>query len=145
MTDAFAQNGIMVHAYLMYGFPTQTTQETVDSLEVVRQLFLNGCIHSAYWHKFTTTIHSPIGMNPQDFNIKIVGPKFEGFAQNDLWHEDPLGTNHDDFTEGLNEALISFLNGLGLDVPLQEWFDIEIPETTLDSELIASFLDSENL
>ncbi len=144
VTDAFAQNGIMVHAYLMYGFPTQTTQETVDALEVVRQLFLNGCIHSAYWHKFTTTIHSPIGMNPDDFNIKILGPKFEGFAQNDLWHEDPLGTNHDDFTEGLNEALHSFLNGLGLDVPLQEWFDIEIPETTLDPELIASYLDFVN-
>ena len=25
--------GILVHAYLMYGFPTQTVQDTVDALE----------------------------------------------------------------------------------------------------------------
>ena len=35
----FTDAGIMVHAYLMYGFPTQTDQETIDSLEMVRQLF----------------------------------------------------------------------------------------------------------
>src|SRR5690606_11838690 len=89
VTHNFSENNIMTHAYLMYGFPTQTEQETIDSLEVVRQLFQRNCIQSAYWHQFTTTVHSPIGKNPEEFGIIVTGPEFEGFAQNDLWHDDP--------------------------------------------------------
>jgi hypothetical protein len=37
----------MVHAYLMYGYPTQTIQETIDSLEMVRQLF-EGYLQSGF-------------------------------------------------------------------------------------------------
>ena len=88
VTKAFSDQNIMVHAYLMYGFPTETAQETVDSLEVVRQLFENNCIQSAFWHQFTTTIHSPIGQDPDAFDIEITGPEFKGFAQNDLTHKD---------------------------------------------------------
>jgi hypothetical protein len=43
---AFRQAGVRVHAYLMYGFPTETAQETVDSLEIVRQLFAAGLLDS---------------------------------------------------------------------------------------------------
>lgn len=100
VTHNFSQNGIIVHVYLMYGFPTQTHQETIDSLEVVRQLFEKNCIQSAYWHQFTTTVHSPVGKNPDAFGIKITGPVFEGFAQNDLTHEDPTGTQHMNYTKG---------------------------------------------
>ena len=42
VTRAFTDAGIMVHAYLMYGFPTETEQDTVDALERVRQLFAAG-------------------------------------------------------------------------------------------------------
>lgn len=140
VTNDFADNNIMVHAYLMYGFPTETEQETIDSLEIVRQLFLNGCIQSAFWHQFTTTVHSPIGKNPEAFEIEILGPKFEGFAQNDLIHADPKGTDHLLFTSGLNLALNNYLNGIGLDLELQEWFDFEIPNTTVASDLVAAAL-----
>ena len=131
VTKNFADAGIMVHAYLMYGFPTETDQETIDSLEVVRQLFLNGCIQSAFWHQFSTTFHSPIGKNPDDYGIKIIGPEFKGFAQNDLEHIDEQGTTHSDYTSGLNLALNNYLNGLGLENDLQDWFDFEIPTTTI--------------
>lgn len=140
VTKAFSDNNIMVHAYLMYGFPTETEQETIDSLEVVRQLFENNCIQSAFWHQFTTTVHSPIGKNPEAFGIEIVGPDFKGFAQNDLLHEDPKGAIHIDFREGLNLALNNYLNGLGLDVELSEWFDFETPQTQHPKDLIASFV-----
>ena len=140
VTHHFSQSNIMVHAYLMYGFPTQTEQETIDSLEVVRQLFEKGCIQSAFWHLFTTTVHSPIGKNPQDFGITITGPEFEGFAQNDLYHEDPQGANHTNYTDGLNRALNSYLNGVGFDVDLQDWFEFDILATTHDEELIEGFL-----
>jgi hypothetical protein len=141
VTKAFSDQNIMVHAYLMYGFPTETEQETIDSLEVVRQLFETNCIQSAFWHQFTCTIHSPIGHDPESFGIKITGPKFEGFAQNDLTHIDEQGANHTDYREGLNLALNNYLNGVGFEVPLQDWFDFEVSATTLTSGLIDSFLE----
>ncbi|MCT4582940.1 MAG: radical SAM protein [Flavobacteriales bacterium] len=144
VTNSFANANIMVHAYLMYGFPTETEQETIDSLEVVRQLFINGCIHSAFWHQFSTTIHSPIGQNPEAYEIQITGPQFQGFAENDLTHLDPLGTEHTDFTEGLNLALNNYLNGLGLEEELQAWFAFEIPVTTVPEHLIETALTFEN-
>lgn len=137
VTHAFSQHNIMVHAYLMYGFPTETEQETIDSLEVVRQLFENNCIQSAFWHQFTTTIHSPIGQYPADYEIKITGPTFKGFAQNDLIHEDPTGAEHHLYTAGLNLALNSYLNGVGFDVDLSDWFEFEVIPTTLDRDMIA--------
>lgn len=140
VTKAFSKHHIMVHAYLMYGFPTQTAQETIDSLEVVRQLFQNNCIQSAFWHQFTTTVHSPIGKNPDEFDIKMTGPKFKGFAQNDLTHKDPTGTNHPKFTKGLNLALNAYLNGVGFDKELQGWFDFEVNKTLHEKELVKGFL-----
>ena len=140
VTNAFAQHGVMVHAYLMYGFPTQTEQETIDSLEVVRQLFENNCIQSAFWHQFTTTVHSPIGVNPEEFDIEITGPAFEGFAQNDLWHNDPKGADHTKYKTGLNLALHNYLNGVGFDMDLQEWFDFDIEPTVHTHSMVEGFL-----
>lgn len=140
VTHNFSKYNILVHAYLMYGFPTETDQETIDSLEVVRQLFERNCIQSAYWHQFTTTIHSPIGQNPDAFDIKITGPTFEGFAQNDLYHDDPTGADHPKYTKGLNYALNSYLNKKGFDKDLQHWFDFKIPMTRHPKELIEGFL-----
>ena len=140
VTHHFSKNNIMVHAYLMYGFPTQTEQETIDSLEVVRQLFEKNCIQSAFWHLFTTTVHSPIGKNPEAFGIQITGPAFEGFAQNDLYHEDPQGADHTKYTKGLNLALHNYLNKAGFNKELQHWFNFSIPKTNHPKDLIESFL-----
>ena len=140
VTHHFSKNNIMVHAYLMYGFPTQTEQETIDSSEVVRQLFEKNCIQSAFWHLFTTTVHSPIGKNPEAFGIQITGPAFEGFAQNDLYHEDPQGANHTKYTKGLNPALHNYLNKAGFNKELQHWFSFSIPNANHPKDLIESFL-----
>ncbi|MGB0402922.1 MAG: B12-binding domain-containing radical SAM protein [Salibacteraceae bacterium] len=140
VTHNFSKQGILVHAYLMYGFPTQTEQETIDALEVVRQLFQKNCIQSAYWHQFTTTIHSPIGQNPEEFGINITGPLFQGFAQNDLYHEDPAGADHTMYTTGLNLALNAYLNKLGFDKELQHWFDFHTTPTSHPNNLIEGFL-----
>lgn len=140
VTNNFSENNIMVHAYLMYGFPTQTEQETIDSLEVVRQLFEKNCIQSAFWHQFTTTIHSPIGQNPEEFSIKITGPVFEGFAQNDLYHEDSQGADHTKYTKGLNLALHNYLNKVGFKEKLQHWFDFPVLATSHSKNLIEFFL-----
>ena len=145
VTKAFAEHGIMVHAYLMYGFPTQTAQETVDSLEIVRQLFEYNCIQSAFWHQFTTTAHSPIGKNPDEFEINITGPKFEGFAENDLYHEDPTGAEHHLYSEGLNSALNNYLNYKGFEIPLEQYFNFKVPNTTQVNNLVEGFLKQKTL
>ena len=90
----FTDAGIMVHAYLMYGFPTQTAQETIDSLEMVRQLFENGILQSGFWHQFAMTAHSPVGMYPEKFKVKKVNAEIGTFANNDIEHIDPSGAEH---------------------------------------------------
>lgn len=124
----------------MYGFPTQTEQETIDSLDVVMQLFERNCIQLVYWRQFTTTIHSPIGMNPQDFEINITGPDFEDFAQNDLWLEDPQGADHPKYTKWLNLALHNYLNRTGFNEEMQTWFEFPVPATSQPAGLIEIFL-----
>ncbi|WP_010136706.1 B12-binding domain-containing radical SAM protein [Ochrovirga pacifica] len=140
VTKAFSNHNIMVHAYLMYGFPTQTIQETIDSLEVVRQLFYHQCIQSGFWHLFACTAHSPVGKNPDAYDIEVTGPVFKGFAENDLFHKDPKGAKHQKFTQGLNTALHQYLNHKGFETPLQDFFDFKVPKTKVDKCLILNAL-----
>ena len=123
----FTEAGVLVHAYLMYGFPTQTTQETIDSLERVRQLFTMGVVHSGFWHRFALTAHSPVGQNPERFGIVAERPDAP-FALNDLPFEDPTGTDHEAFSEGLRISLYNWMRGEGLDWPLRRWFDFRTPK-----------------
>ncbi len=123
VTRAFTDAGIMVHAYLMYGFPTETEQETVDSLERVRQLFAAGCVQSAFWHRFAATAHSPIGLAPDRFGIRLHREPKVTFARNDLGFDDPTGVDHDTLGAGLRRALYNYMLGLGFDVDVRTWFD----------------------
>ena len=136
----FRDTGILVHAYLMYGFPTQTEQETIDSLEIVRQLFEQNLLQSAFWHQFAMTVHSPVGINPEKYLVKRVGPEFKGFASNDLYHEDPTGANHEKYSDGLKKALYNYMHGVGLDFPLSTFFDFKIKGTFLPPTLINNYL-----
>ncbi|QDA60690.1 B12-binding domain-containing radical SAM protein [Hymenobacter jejuensis] len=144
VTDGFTQAGIMVHAYLMYGFPTQTTQETVDSLEVVRQLLAAGIVQSGYWHRFSMTAHSPVGKNPAKYKVAAIGPEPGDFAWNDLWHDDPTGTDHEQFGPGLAKALYNYMHGVALNEPLQFWFDFRVPRPTVPRQLIQQALQTES-
>jgi radical SAM superfamily enzyme YgiQ (UPF0313 family) len=136
VAQAFTHAGIMVHAYLMYGFPTQTDQETVDSLEMVRQLFQKGIVQSGFWHQFAMTSHSPVGKDPAAFEVNRIGPDFGGFADNDLYHDDPTGGEHERFSEGLKKSLFNYMHNVGFDLSLSEWFDFETPETTIEADYI---------
>lgn len=129
VTRAFTDAGIMVHAYLMYGFPTETTQDTIDALDRVRQLFAAGCIQSAYWHRFAATAHSPIGLNPEQYGITLRTEKNITFAHNDIEFDDPVGTDHDFLGKGLRKALYSYMHGAGLDHDVRAWFEPQEPET----------------
>ncbi|MBC7555590.1 MAG: radical SAM protein, partial [Chryseobacterium sp.] len=131
VTRNFTEAGIMVHAYLMYGYPTQTIQETVDSLEMVRQLFEMGILQSGFWHQFAMTAHSPIGKNPEEFGVTPIRKEIN-FAHNDIDFTDKTGIEHDKFSFGLKKSLLNYMHGINFDLPLKDWFDFKIPKTTID-------------
>ncbi len=142
VTRNFTESGIMVHAYLMYGYPTQTIQETVDSLEMVRQLFSLGILQSGFWHQFALTAHSPVGMFPDDYGV--LAHQIEvTFAHNDLEFTDKTGINHDTFSFGLKKSLFNYMHSLCFDLDLQEWFDFKIPKRKVAPDYILSCLQEE--
>ena len=143
VTQSFSQAGILVHAYLMYGFPTQTVQDTVDALEYVRQLFENGCIQSGFFHRFTCTVHSPVGLNPQDYGIELLPLPPVTFAKNDVGFVDPTGVDHDRLGLGLKKAIYNYMHGVGIEEDVRTWFDFpknQLPKSSVPRQKIAKAL-----
>ncbi len=136
VTRAFSDAGILVHAYLMYGFPSQTVQDTVDALEYVRQLFEQGCIRSGFFHRFVCTVHSPVGLNPQDYGVALQPLPPVSFARNDVGFDDPVGTDHDALGAALRKALYNYMHGIGLEEDVRSWFDFSVPRTTVKRRFI---------
>lgn len=135
VTRNFTEAGIMIHAYLMYGYPTQTVQETVDSLEMVRQMFEMGILQSGFWHQFAMTAHSPVGLNPEEFGVTPLKQEIL-FANNDIDFTDKTGIDHGKFSFGLKKSLFNYMHGINFEIPLQEWFDFKIPRTSIDPDYI---------
>ena len=129
VTRGFSDAGILVHAYLMYGFPTQTVQDTVDALEYVRQLFAAGCIQSGFWHRFACTVHSPVGKDPGDYGVTLRPLPPSTFARNDVGFHDPTGVDHDALGQGLKKALYNYMHGVGLEADVRSWFEVPVPKT----------------
>jgi hypothetical protein len=140
VTKGFADAGILVHAYLMYGFPTQTVQDTVDALETVRQLFAEGCIQSGFWHRFACTVHSPVGQHPQAYGVTLQALPPGRFAKNDVGFVDPTGTDHDALGIGLKKAVYNYMHGIGLDEDVRAWFDHPVPKARVGRHRIAKAL-----
>jgi hypothetical protein len=143
VTRNFTETGIMVHAYLMYGFPTQTVQETIDSLEMVRQLFETGVLQSGFWHQFAMTAHSPVGLDPEAFSV-IRETGTGTFANNDLYHKDKTGIDHDQFSFGLKKSLYNYMHGIGFDLPLQSWFEFKVPKTSIPRNFILDAIEEDD-
>jgi len=145
VTKGFADAGILVHAYLMYGFPTQSLQETVDALEYVRQLFVNGCIHSGFFHRFTCTVHSPVGKDPKAYGVTLAELPELGFAKNDIAFFDPSGVDHELLGLGLKKAIYNFMHGFGFEEDVRVWFESytsKLPKTTVPKRMIERSLIS---
>lgn len=140
VTRGFADAGILVHAYLMYGFPTQTVQDTVDALEYVRQLFEAGCIQSGFFHRFVCTVHSPVGRDPAAYGVTLQPLPPTRFAKNDIGFVDPTGVDHDALGVGLKKAIYNFMHGIGLEQDVRRWFDVPVPRPTVPRGRIARAL-----
>ncbi|MFV8359745.1 B12-binding domain-containing radical SAM protein [Flavobacterium sp. LS1P3] len=144
VTRNFTEAGVMVHAYLMYGYPTQTIQETVDSLEMVRQLFEIGVLQSGFWHQFAMTAHSPVGLYPEKFGVVKETGAIGTFANNDINYTDSTGIDHDKFSFGLKKSLFNFMHGICFDYELQDWFEFKIPKTKISPDFIFDALQEDD-
>jgi hypothetical protein len=140
VTRGFADAGVLVHAYLMYGFPTQTVQDTVDALELVRQLFANGCIHSGFWHRFVCTVHSPVGREPEQYGVELLPLPPGRFARNDVGFIDPTGVDHEALGAGLKKAIYNYMHGIGLEDDVRMWWDQPMPKTRVGRRRIEQAL-----
>lgn len=140
VTRAFTDAGILVHAYLMYGFPTQTVQDTVDALEYVRQLFANGCIQSGFFHRFACTVHSPVGKAPEEYGVTLEPLPPVSFAKNDIGFHDPTGVDHDALGGALKKAIYNYMHGIGVEEDVRSWFPFKVPKTTVQRNRIEKAL-----
>ncbi len=136
----FFYSGIMVHAYLMYGLPGQTLQETVDSLEIVRQMFRAQLIDSAFWHRYAMTLHSPMGQDPARWGVTRKGEHLNPFANNEVRFSEKREYNIASAGDSLREALDNFLAGSGLERPAHKWFEGKAPVTSIEESLITDSL-----
>lgn len=136
----FFYAGIMVHTYLMYGLPTQTLQETIDALEVVRQMFRAELIGSAFWHRYAMTLHSPSGQHPERFGVRRKGSMPNSFANNEIFFSDNRGYSLDMVGDALRLSLANYMAGEGLDKPVHKWFATKVPPTTVEPTLVTDHL-----
>ncbi len=134
---ALRHNGILAHAYLIYGWPGQSEADLVDSMEIVRQLFAEGLLVSAFWHRFILTRHSPIyaewreGKRP---SLRVIEPEWT-FGTNDLSFEGEEDSAR--YGEGLDAALGAWMEGEDLDRPVRSWFEGRVARPGIDGDFIA--------
>jgi hypothetical protein len=133
----FAEAGVLTHAYLIYSFPGQTINEGIDALELIRQMYYSGVLHSSYWHRFSLTAHSPITANPEKYGI-IFDSTPAPFANNDLEYEG--GGDIDILADGLKKANFNFMHGSCFEEPLSIWFKQAVPRPTVDKNFVENLL-----
>jgi len=137
---AMRRAGLLVHAYLIYGFPGQDAVDIVDSAEFCRQLFASGLVDSAFWHRFVLTRHSRMygewkaggrpGLKPRD--------KPWSFANNDLGFEGE--EDYGIWDEPLAAALAAWMEGKGLERPIGAWCRRGAPKPTIGKGLVESLI-----
>lgn len=138
---AFKEAGILIHSYMIFGFWNQSVQDLIDSMEALRQLFEAGLLDSAFWHKFTLTLHSTVyeeykkGKYPE---LKILPQKKTQFAKNDLHFEGE--EKSEKFSAPLNAALELWMHGEKLSKPVESYFPFKMPKPSIAKDYIASLI-----
>ena len=83
----FKRYGIGVHAYLMYGFPSETKAEERAARKWVKELEKSDLIQSSFWHRFALTVHSPIYRDSAKFDLETFLPRTD-FALNEVGYRE---------------------------------------------------------
>jgi radical SAM superfamily enzyme YgiQ (UPF0313 family) len=141
---AFKEAGILTHAYLIYGYWDEDEQELIDSAETLRQLFEQGLLDSAFWHKFILTRHSRIyaekerGLHPL---LKVKGDCTQNrdlFALNDL----SFGGEEkfDKYSAGLEALLNVWMSG-ETEAPVHSAFSFKVKAPSVSPDLVYALLE----
>ncbi|HXK50899.1 MAG TPA: hypothetical protein PKW56_10585, partial [Clostridiales bacterium] len=138
----FSSAGILVHAYMIYGFPGETDSELTESAEILRQMFSAGILQSAYWHRFALTVHSSVFSQTEKYNIEITGKLNNPFANNDISYTDKNGNDPDSFGDGLKKAVYNWMHGAGTDKHIKSWFGFETPVPKIKKDHVLNILNS---
>ncbi len=137
-------SGLLIHAYLIYGFPGQTEFQIVESAEIVRQSFAAGIVDSAFWHRFVLTRHSRMYADWKAGGMPSLHPEDapRRFADNDL----SFSGSHrfDRFDDPVSASLAAWMTGESLERPVWEWFPgfpkkdrVLLPRADLVESLVA--------
>jgi len=136
----FKSNGILVHAYMIYGFPGETRADLIDSIEVLRQMFKEKLLDSSFWHRFALTVHSGVFKNYGKFNISVSDKKLNPFANNDVNYTDKSDENIDDMGDGLKKAVYNFMLGINADNDIRSWFETDVPKPRVNKKFVRKIL-----
>ena len=139
---AFKEAGILVHAYMIYGFWNDTPQSIIDSMETLRQFFAAGLLDSAFWHKFVLTRNSTVYAQwEKDGTLDLVSGEdtSSAFARNNLHFKGEANFNK--FGVPLDTALNSWMHGEGLEKKVQKWFDFQVPFSTVPRDFIETKIE----
>ena len=139
---AFKEAGILVHAYMIYGFWNDTPQTIIDSMETLRQFFEAGLLDSAFWHKFVLTRNSTVYNQWQkEENLSLVSSEeaSSAFARNNLHFKGEEKFNK--FGAPLETALNCWMHGDRLDQHVQKWFDFQVPKPTVNRTFINNLIE----
>ena len=134
---AFKEAGILVHAYMIYGFWNDTAQSIIDSMETLRQFFAAGLLDSAFWHKFVLTRNSTVYSQwEKDGTLDLVcgEESSSAFARNNLHFKGEEKFNK--FGPALDSAVNAWMHGDRLDMKVQKWFDFQLPAATVPRDFI---------
>lgn len=136
---AFKEAGILVHAYMIYGFWNDTPQTIINSMETLRQFFESGLLDSAFWHKFVLTKNSQVFFEWKNGHHKDLFPiqnqnKKSLFADMNMHFKGEQ--NFDKFSIPLKNALNSWMHGKNLQTKVQKWFDFQIPAPTIPKDFV---------
>nr|MDA3838111.1 B12-binding domain-containing radical SAM protein [Candidatus Delongbacteria bacterium] len=138
----FSSNNVLVHTYLIYGFPGESEQDLINSAEASRQMFKAGIVDSAYWHRFSLTCHSDVYRNKEKYRIKIFNDKVNPFANNDVKYIDLDNKNIDNYSSGLKKLVYNLMLGSCLDNDIQSWFEFKVPKPSQKKNIVEHILDN---
>ncbi len=142
---AFKEAGILVHAYMIYGFWHDTPQSIINSMETLRQFFEAGLLDSSFWHKFMLTRNSQVyyewtkGMHPELVPIEPKKKNNSIFADNNLHFKGE--ENYTKFGDALETALSSWMHGDKLDMKVQKWFGFQVPSPSIQKDYVEKLIE----
>lgn len=122
---AFKEAGILVHAYMIFGFWYDTPQSIMDSMETLHQFFAAGLLDSSFWHQFVLTKDSHA--------YDLLKGQWKG------------GKQFEKFDRGLEAALASWMHGQKLETKISRWFDFEVPNPSIPKNYVEQAIEAYEL